>query len=64
LTDGITRHDQRGVDCINDAEAIEKATTIAKEVLATGGKNMPPDMYISVVLHEQEVSRVPIPLDV
>jgi hypothetical protein len=61
LTDGITRRDRRGLDCFDDAEAIVKATTIAKEVEAAGGDNAHPDMYISIVLDEREVSRVAVP---
>jgi hypothetical protein len=64
LTDGVTRRDRRGLDCIDDAEAIEKATAIAKEVLAAGGDNSHPDLHISIVLDGHEVSRVPIPLNV
>jgi hypothetical protein len=62
LTDGVTRRDRRGLDCIDDAEAIEKATVIANEVLAAGGDNSHPDLHISIVLDGHEVSRVPIPL--
>jgi hypothetical protein len=61
LTDGITRRDRRGLDCFDDAEAIVKATTIAKEVEAAGGNNAHPDLYISIVLDEREVSRVAVP---
>jgi hypothetical protein len=61
LTDGITRRDRRGLDCFDDADAIVKATTIAKEVEAAGGDNLHPDLYISIVLDEREVSRVPVP---
>jgi hypothetical protein len=61
LTDGITRRDRRGLDCFDDAEAIVKATTIAKEVEAAGGDNAHPDLYISIVLDEREVSRVAVP---
>ena len=64
LTDGVTRRDRRGLDCADDAEAIVKATGIAKEVQAAGGDNAHPDLHISVVLDEREVSRVPIPVDV
>jgi hypothetical protein len=61
LTDGITRRDRRGLDCGDDAEAIVKAGTIAKEVAAAGGDNSHPDLHISIVLDEREVSRVPVP---
>jgi hypothetical protein len=64
LTDGVTRRDRRGLDCTDEAEAIVKAGTIAKEVAAAGGDNSRPDLHISIVLDEREVSRVPIPLDV
>jgi uncharacterized protein DUF6894 len=64
LSDGVTRRDRRGLDCIDDAEAIEKAVTIAKEVLAAGGDNSHPNLHISIVLDEHEVSRVPVPLNV
>jgi hypothetical protein len=64
LSDGVTRRDRRGLDCIDDAEAIEKATAIAKEVLAAGGDNSRPDLHISIVLDGHEVSQVPIPLNV
>jgi hypothetical protein len=37
LTDGITQRDHSGLDCIDDAEAVQRATAIAKEVLAAGG---------------------------
>ena len=61
LTDGITRRDRRGLDCSDDAEAIVKATTIAKEVEAAGGVNLHPDLHISIVLDAHEVSRAPVP---
>jgi hypothetical protein len=64
LTDGITRRDRRGLDCADDAEAIVKAGTIAKEVAAAGGDNSHPDLHISVVLDGREVSRVPISLSI
>jgi hypothetical protein len=64
LTDGVTRRDRSGLDCIDDAAAIERATAIAKEVLAAGGDNSHPDLHISIVLDGHEVSRVPVPLDV
>jgi hypothetical protein len=64
LTDGVTRRDRRGLDCTDEAEAIVKATGIAKEVLAAGGDNSHPDLHISIVLDGREVSRVPVPLDV
>jgi hypothetical protein len=63
LTDGVTRRDHRGLDCIDDAEAIERATRIAKEVLAAGGDNSRPNLHISIVIDGREVSRVPIPFD-
>jgi hypothetical protein len=62
LADGITRRDRRGLDCSDDAEAIVKATTIAKEVEAAGGDNLHPDLHISIVLDGHEVSRVPVPV--
>jgi hypothetical protein len=62
LTDGITRRDRRGLDCTDDAEAIVKAGTIAKEVAAAGGDNLHPDLHISIVLDQREVSRVPVPM--
>jgi hypothetical protein len=61
LTDGIKRRDRRGLDCSDDAEAIVKATTIAREVEAAGGDNAHPDLYISIVLDERELLRVPVP---
>jgi len=64
LSDGVTRRDRRGLDCIDNAEAIERAIAIAKEVLAAGGDNSRPDLHISIVLDEHEVSRVPIPLNI
>jgi hypothetical protein len=62
LTDGFTRRDRRGLDCTDDAEAVAKAVTIAKEVAAAGGDNSHPDLHISIVLDEREVSRVPVPV--
>jgi hypothetical protein len=64
LTDGVTRRDHSGLDCIDDAEAVQRATAIAKEVLAAGGDNSHPDLHISIVLDGHEISRVPVPLDV
>jgi uncharacterized protein DUF6894 len=64
LKDGVTRRDRRGLDCADEAEAIIKATGIAKEVLVAGGDNSHPDLHISIVLDGREVSRVPVPLDV
>ena len=63
LTDGITRRDRRGLECTDDAEAIVKGRTIAREVAAAGGDNSHPDLHISIVLDEREVSRVPVPMD-
>ena len=63
LTDDVTRRDRRGLDCADDAEAIVRATVIAREVLAAGGDNSHPDLHISIVLDGREVSRVPVPLD-
>jgi hypothetical protein len=60
LTDGVTRRDRRGLDCTDDAEAIVKATTIAKEVLAAGGGSSHPGLHISIMHDEREVSRVPV----
>ena len=64
LTDGVTKRDRRGLECADDAEAIVKATRIAMEVQAAGGDNSDPDLHISIVLDEREVSRVPIPSEV
>jgi hypothetical protein len=64
LTDGITRRDRSGLDCSDDADAVVKATAIAKEVEAAGGDNAHPDLYISIVLDEREVSRVAVPFAV
>jgi hypothetical protein len=59
LTDGVTRRDRNGLDCIDDADAIAKAVTIAREVTAADGDNCRPDLHISI-MHEdgREVSRV------
>jgi hypothetical protein len=62
LTDGITRRDRRGLDCVDDPEAITKAVRIAQEVVSAGGENSHPDLHISIMLEEREVSRVPIPV--
>jgi hypothetical protein len=62
LSDGITRRDRRGLDCADDAEAIAKAVRIAQEVAAAGGDNSHPDLHVSIVLEEREISRVPIPV--
>jgi hypothetical protein len=62
LSDGITRRDRRGLDCADDAEAIVRASTIAKEVATAGGDNSEPDLHISIVLDEREVFRVPVPI--
>jgi hypothetical protein len=64
LTDGVTRRDRRGLDCADDAEAIVRASTIAREVAAAGGDNSHPDLHISIMLGEREVSRAPIPAGV
>jgi hypothetical protein len=63
LTDGVTRRDHNGLDCVDDAAAIVKATTIANEVAAGDGDNSRPDLHISV-MHEDghEVSRVMVPV--
>ncbi len=61
LKDGVIRRDRRGLDCVDDAEAVVKAITIAKEVSAAGGDNSPhPGLHISIVLDGREVSRVPV----
>jgi hypothetical protein len=61
LTDGVTRRDRSGLDCIDDAAAIVKAATIADEVSAADGDNSRTDLHISI-MHEDghEVSRVPV----
>jgi hypothetical protein len=64
LTDGVTRRDRTGLDCTDDAEAIVKATAIAKEVLAARGDNSHPDLHISIVLNGREVSCVPVPIGI
>ena len=63
LTDGVTRHDHNGIDCVDDAEAIVKANTIANEVAAADGDNWRPDLHISI-MHEDghEVSRIMVPM--
>ena len=61
LTDGITRRDRTGLDCADDAEAIVSAGRIAKEVAGAGGDNSKPDLHISIMLNEREVSRVSVP---
>jgi hypothetical protein len=60
LTDGITRRDRRGLDCTDDVEALVKAGRIAKEVAAASGDNSHPDLHISIMLDQREVSRVPV----
>jgi hypothetical protein len=63
LTDGVTRRDRRGLDCVDDPEAIARAVRIAEEVAAAGGDSSKvPDLHISIMLEEREVSRVPIPV--
>jgi hypothetical protein len=62
LTDGVIRRDRTGLDCNDDAEAIVKATAIAREVLAAGGDNSRPDLHISIMLDGREVSCVPVPI--
>jgi hypothetical protein len=61
LTDGIIRRDRIGLDCADDTEAIVSAGRIAKEVAASGGDNSKPDLHISIILNEREVSRVSVP---
>lgn len=61
LTDGVTRRDRRGLDCTDDAEAIVKATAIAREVFAAGGDSSHPGLHISIMHDGREVSRVPVP---
>ena len=60
LTDGVTRRDRNGLDCADDASAITKAISIAKEVAAGGHELSHPDLHISVVLDGREVKRVPV----
>ena len=60
LTDGVTRRDRNGLDCADDASAITKAISIAKEVAAGGHDISHPDLHISVVLDGREVKRVPV----
>jgi hypothetical protein len=61
LADGVTQRDRTGIDCIDDAAAVVKASMIASEVTAANGDNSRPDLHISI-LHEDghEVSRVPV----
>jgi hypothetical protein len=63
LSDGVTRRDRKGIECVDDAAAIVKATTIANEVAAADGDNWRPDLHISIK-HEDghEVSRIPVPM--
>ena len=60
LTDGVTRRDRNGLDCADDAGAMSKAISIAKEVAAGGHELSHPDLHISVVLDGREVKRVPV----
>jgi hypothetical protein len=60
LSDGITRRDRKGLDCADDAEATARAVRIAQEVAAAGGDNLHPDLHISIMFGEREVSRVPV----
>jgi hypothetical protein len=63
LTDGVTRRDHSGLDCIDDEAAIVKAATIADEVTAAEGDNSHPDLHISIMREDgHEVSRVPVPM--
>ena len=60
LTDGVTRRDRNGLDCADDASAITKAISIAKEVAAGGHELSHPDLHISIVLDGRELKRVPV----
>jgi hypothetical protein len=60
LTDGVTRRDRRSLDCTDDAEAIVKATAIAKEVFAVSGNSSHPGLHISIMHNTREVSRVAV----
>jgi hypothetical protein len=63
LTDGVTRRDRNGLDCVDDAAALVKAARIANEVALADGDNARRDLHISI-MHEDghEVSRVPVPM--
>lgn len=63
LTDGVTRRDRRGLVCVDDAEAVLRAGLIANEIAAAGGDNAHPDLHISIVLDDREISIVPVPFD-
>ena len=63
LTDGVTRLDRRGLDCVDDADAIVRGGTIAKEVAAGDGDNWRPDLHISIMHQDgHEVSQVMVPM--
>ncbi len=61
LTDGFTRQDRRGLDCVDDAEAIEKGRVISREVAAAASDHSGPAMHISVMNEAgQEVQQIPV----
>jgi hypothetical protein len=62
LVDGVIRRDRRGLNCGDDAEALVKAATIAREVAAASADD--PDLHLHIsIIHEDghEVSRVAVP---